>query len=271
MQALADFIDLERYPLDRLDSPAGCALVEDCRQMMSEGAICALEGFLRPTVVRSLADEVSKLENIMRQVDFLATPYGWLKNSGFSEGHPRSRLYRRHCGVLTADQLNPVGLCTRLFNFPQLTEFVRQLLGYETLFNSACPNISVRLNIMRAGDEFGWHYDTNDGAISFILQNAEQGGAFEYAPLIRSETDENYDRVDRIFSGSESPLVAEASAGTFMLFMGRRSLHRVAPVGQTARSRQTLLFSYDQKPGMVFPEKIRNRMLKSSPEPFLGQ
>ena len=61
MQTLADFIDLERYPLDRLDSPAGCALVEDCRQMMSEGAICALEGFLRPTVVRKLADEVSKL------------------------------------------------------------------------------------------------------------------------------------------------------------------------------------------------------------------
>jgi len=41
MQTLADFIDLERYPVDRLDSPAGCALVEDCRQMMSEGAICA--------------------------------------------------------------------------------------------------------------------------------------------------------------------------------------------------------------------------------------
>ena len=271
MQSIADFIDLDRYPLNNLDSPLGRTLVEDCQQMMREHAICALKGFLRPASVRALSNEVASLEDAMRRVDFRATPYGWLKNSGFAENHPRSRLFNRRCGALTADQLNPKGPCTQLFQFAELTEFVRRLLGYESLFNSACPNISVRLNIMQQGDEFGWHYDTNDGAVSLVLQDAQEGGAFEYAPLIRSEEDENYDRVSSIFSGRASPVVADAPAGTFILFMGRRSLHRVAPVGNTQKSRQTLLFSYDRKPGMVFPEKIRKRMLEPSPEPFLGQ
>lgn len=271
MQSIADFIDLDRYPLNNLDSPLGRTLVEDCQQMMREHAICALKGFLRPASVRALSNEVASLEDAMRRVDFRATPYGWLKNSGFAEDHPRSRLFNRRCGALTADQLNPKDPCTQLFQLAELTEFVRRLLGYESLFNSACPNISVRLNIMQQGDEFGWHYDTNDGAVSLMLQDAQEGGAFEYAPLIRSEEDENYDRVSSIFSGRASPVVADAPAGTFILFMGRRSLHRVAPVGNTQKSRQTLLFSYDRKPGMVFPEKIRKRMLEPSPEPFLGQ
>ena len=271
MYALSDFIDLDLYPIDNLESPAGRTLIESCQAMMRERAICALKGFLRPVLLQAISDEVTDLETTMRRVDFPATPYGWLKNSGFSTSHPRSRLFDRRCGVLTRDQMDPRGLCVRLFQFPELTEFVRQLLGYEQLFNSACPNISVRLNIMEQGDEFGWHYDTNDGAVSLVLQSAEEGGDFEYAPLIRSEEDENYDRVGAIFSGEETPDVADAPAGTCILFMGRRSLHRVAPVGKSRQSRQTLLFSYDRQPGMVFPEKIRKRMLEPSGEPFLGQ
>ena len=271
MHALADFIDLDRYPLDQLKASVGNTLIQSCQAMMREQAICALKGFLKPALLQAISDEVANLEGTMRRVDFPATPYGWLQNLGFSEHHPRSRLFDRRCGVLTRDQLNPNGLCVRLFQFPELTEFVRQLLGYESLFNSACPNTSVRLNIMQQGDEFGWHYDTNDGAVSLVLQTAEQGGDFEYAPLIRSEEDENYDRVGAIFSGEETPEVADAPAGTFILFMGRRSLHRVAPVGKSRQSRQTLLFSYDRQPGMIFPEKIRKRMLEPSAEPFLGQ
>ena len=105
---------------------------------------------------------------------------------------------------------------------------------------------------MEQGDEFGWHYDTNDGAVSLVLQSAEEGGDFEYAPLIRSETNENYNQVGSIFSGEETPDVADAPAGTFILFMGRRSLHRVSQVGKSRQSRQTLLFSYDRQPAVSY-------------------
>ena len=65
--------------------------------------------------------------------------------------------------------------------------------------------------------------------------------------------------------------MADAPAGTFILFMGRRALHRVAPIGRSRRSRQTLFLRYDRQPGMVFPEKIRKRIFVPSGEPLLVQ
>ena len=109
MDALADFIDLERYPIDNLESCAGRTLIESCQAMMRERASCALKGFLRPVFLQEISDEVTQLESEMRRVDFPATPYGWLKNTGFSKTHPRSRVFDRRCGVLTRDQLDSKG------------------------------------------------------------------------------------------------------------------------------------------------------------------
>ena len=267
---LGEFIDLTRYPIDQLDSDAGLTLVQQCHQMMTAETICALPGFLTPAATEALAWEINALTNVVRKINFQATPYGWIDNSGFPQQHPRSRLFPRHCGVLTTEQLDPDGLCLRLFRFDALTEFVRRLLRYDVLYRSACPNISVRLNIMEAGDEFGWHYDTNDGVVSLTTQNADAGGLFEYAPLIRSEQDENYDAVDRIMRGIDQPRRPQTPAGTFTLFMGRRSLHLVSKIQHSENSRQSLLFSYDRKPDMVFPERIRKRMTEPSDQPFLG-
>lgn len=267
---LGDYIDLERYPINRLDSASGQSLIHDCHLMMAQDTICILPGFLRQPLTDALAEEISLLETEALKVDFMSTAYGWMNNAGFSSDHPRSQLFRRRCGVVGTERLDVDGLCMRLFQFDEITEFVRRLLGYDSLYRSACPNISVRLNSMQQEDEFGWHYDTNDGVVSFITQNADEGGVFEYAPLIRSEEDENYDGVNRIIEGIDQPQLADTPAGTFTLFLGRRSLHRVCKVGQTKKSRQSLLFSYDRKPGMVFPAEIRKRMSEPSSEPFLG-
>ena len=63
---------------------------------------------------------------------------------------------------------------------------------------------------------------------------------------------------------------ADTPPGTFVLFMGRRSLHQVSRVTSAGDSRYSLLFSYDRRPGMVFPDQIRNRLVNPSTEPFIG-
>ena len=267
---LSDFVDLERYPIDHLDSDRGQALLAQCHEMMAADTLVALPGFLRPEANDRLVNEISTLESQARNIDFLSTAYGWMDNSDFHGTHPRSQLLRRRCGAITAEQFESDGLCIRLFQFDQLTEFVRRLLGYRTLYRSCCPTVSVRLNIMRTGDEFGWHFDTNDGVVSFITQNADSGGKFEYAPLIRSEEDENYSGVGRIMSEIDSPRCASTPPGTFVLFLGRRSLHRVSKVVDSANTRQSLLFSYDKKPGMVFPAAVRKRLTQPTSDAFLG-
>jgi hypothetical protein len=89
--------------------------------------------------------------------------------------------------------------------------------------------------------------------------------------MIRAEDDENYAGVTRIIDGIDTPRQPEMSPGTLSLFLGRRSLHRSAPIQKTCKSRQSLLFSYDRRPGMVFPPETCRRLTSGSPEPFLGR
>jgi len=264
------FVNLEAYPIDRLDSEAGQDLLNRAHQMMKEATLVEFPGFLRSQAVVALAEELTALESNAHQIDYMSTPYGWMNNSEFAPNHPRSALFRRNCGTITTELLSENSLSESLFQVDELTEFVRRMLGYETLYRSACPTLSIQVNVMHEGDRFGWHFDTNDGVVSFVIQNADTGGAFEYVPLIRDEDDENYDTVSNVFDGLHEPRRQTARVGTLLLFLGRRSIHRVAPVGATERSRLSLLYSYDRTPGMVFPVESCQRITSSSNEPYLG-
>jgi len=270
LERLDHHIDLGRYPIHELDSSAGRALVARAHEMMARDTLCVFEGFLREAAVRQLSAEISSLEPTAHRVDYPSTLYGWMNNAGFPADHPRSQLPRRNCSVISTDMLAPGAACLELYGFDQLTEFVRQLLGFDTLYRSVCPTLALQVNVMQEQDRFGWHFDTNDGVVSLTIQNADNGGGFEYAPLIRAEDDENYAAVTRILNEIDQPRQPVMPAGTFSLFLGRRSLHRVAPVGPTSRSRQSLLLSYDQKPDSVFPAATCRRLTSASAEPYLG-
>ena len=264
------FVNLQTYPIDRLGSEAGQNLLNRAHPMMKEATRVEFPDFLRSQAVVALAEELTALESNAHQIDYMSTPYGWMDNSEFSPNHPRSALFRRNCGTITTELFSEDSLSKRLFQVDELTEFIRRMLGYETLYRSACSTLSIQVNVMHEGDRFDWHFDTNDGVVSFMIQNADTGGAFEYVPLIRDEDDENYDTVSNVFDGSHEPRRQTASAGTLLLFLGRRAIHRVAPVGATERSRLSLLFSYDCTSGMVFPAESCQRFTSPSDEPYLG-
>ena len=270
LERLDAYIDLDRYPIHELDSQAGKALIAEAREMMQRDTLCLLDGFLRDSAVAELCAEITQLEAGAHRVDYPSTIYGWMHNEGFPPGHPRSLLLRRCCGVISYDQINAGGACRELYEFDQLTDFIRRLLGYETLYRTACPTLSIQVNIMDEGEIFDWHFDTNDGVVSFTIQNADAGGGFEYAPLIRAEDDENYQAVARIVNETDQPRQPGMAPGTLSLFLGRRSLHRSAPIPKTSKTRQSLLFSYDREPGLVFPPETCRRLTSGSPEPFYG-
>ena len=59
---LSDIVDLERYPITSLDTPAGQRLVRDCRERFEDGVSCELEGFVRPSAVAEVVREVEARE-----------------------------------------------------------------------------------------------------------------------------------------------------------------------------------------------------------------
>ena len=169
------FVNLHAYPIDQLDSEAGQEPLNRAHRMMKEDTLVEFPDFLRSQAVVALAEELNALESNAHQIDYMSTPYGWMDNSEFPPNHPRSALFRRNCGTITTELFAEGSLSNRLFHVDELTEFVRQMLGYETLYRSACPTLSIQVNVMDEGDRFDWHFDTNDGVVSFMIQNADTG------------------------------------------------------------------------------------------------
>lgn len=268
MSCASDFVDTERYPIDNLDSDRGRQFLEECRRRMAVESSLTLSGFIRPEVVSTIVDELSGAGAIRDEC--LRTPYSWMYNLDFLEPHPRRALFRWSTNAILTDAFSPEGAAVALFACDELTEFVRRLLGFETLFPSACPTLSLMASVLNEHDENGWHFDTNDGVVSILLQSADRGGHFEFVPYIRDEHDENYEGVGAVFSGDRKPTRLALEPGTFALFLGRRSVHRVTPVGPTARARIILLLSCDRQPDMTFAEELQASARNPTPDPHLG-
>ena len=269
MTIATDLVDTDRYPIDDLESVGGRAFLADCHRRMATESSLTLPGFVRPEVVDAIVAELDGAESV--RDERLRTPYSWRYNLDFPPEHPRRALFRWSTNAVLTDAFSPDGRAAALFACQELTEFVRRLLRFDTLYPSACPTLSLMASVLGEGDENGWHFDTNDGVVSILLQSADGGGHFEFVPYIRDEIEENYDQIAALFQREIQPVRLALEPGTFALFLGRRSVHRVTPVGPTSKPRMILLLSYDQQPGMTFTEDVQYSVRYPTPEPFLGE
>jgi hypothetical protein len=114
------------------------------------------------------------------------------------------------------------------------------------------------VNLAEEGNGFPWHFDTNNYTVTLAIQNAEQGGDFEYSPYLRTPTDENYPGVEQVLDGDQSLIrTLRLEPGDLQIFKGRYSLHRVTPLAGP-RLRYVAIFSYVEEPGMVAqPERAQ--------------
>lgn len=250
---VTDLVDVERYPILALEGDDGKALVARCRQALSDNAICVLPDFVRPEAVTRMAREAEAVAADGHYLDAPRVSYEFDETGNWPEDHPRRVAHDNRYRHVLSCQIRNDTLLRRLFLWPALTEFVRQALALPQLHTSACPYLALSLHVAGEGDCNGWHFDPNDGVVTLMLQQPDQGGQFEYAPYIRSDDDQCYEAVGRLFAAPEAqarrPVIAP---GTFVLFNGRLSMHRVAPIGPTQKDRIMAIFSYDQRPDMVF-------------------
>ena len=247
-------IDLERYPLDALDTTRGAQLVAQCRHDLKEKALCLLPGFVHPQALEAMAGEATSLIPGAHYLDEVRNFSYDLDAAGkWPVGHPKGADIRsRYRQVLNEHILDDMRI-REIYMWEPLTEFVRCAFGVETMFRSSCPDLSLTLKIADQGDTDGWHYDKNDGVVSLLLQQPDEGGQFEYAPYLRTPDDERYDDVARLFADPISRALRPSMApGTFVLFNGNLSMHRVTSVGESAVPRIIALLSYDQRPDQVF-------------------
>jgi hypothetical protein len=267
---LNQIIDLDRYPLDQLDSPKGKALVAQCQHDLNTQAASALQNFIRPEAVKRLTVEAETL--IPSSYRFVGKPRQTYPDADpAAELDPIAKSVRgmKHANsnnqVLNYQIPNNSDLRV-MFLWPQLCEFVRRVRRVETLYPSQCPHLGLTMKAAFEGDNDGWHYDPNDGVVTLLLQSPDEGGEFEYAPNIRDKTDENYEGVRRLFENPDKVgLRVNQGPGTLTFFNGRNSMHRVRQVGETRKPRIVGIFSFDQRPDQIFGENYI-RMIHELPK-----
>jgi len=270
-QDMKKLIDLDRYPIDRLNNKPGQLLVAQCRSDLEDSAAAILPSFVRQSAILKMAEEAESLVQVAHRYDGDRAPFYDVDDNERSDDdslQSRVRSARhpnRYCQILNYQIPNSSDL-RAIYLWPPLTEFIRQVLNVEHLFQSQCPHLALTMKVAYEGDTDGWHYDPNDGVITLVLQTPDNGGEFEYAPDVRNQNDQNYAGVDRLYKSPDVEAIRPTlEPGTFTFFNGRYSMHRVRPVGLTRQPRIVSIFSFDQRPDHFFRQSYIDK-LRSFPQ-----
>jgi hypothetical protein len=249
LTGLDDIVDTTRYPIAELSDPHTRAVIDDARASLATRGVAALPGFLRDEAVRAIAADVEARRERAHLEDVWGTPYLGLPDESFPEGHPQRTSVLSRTWVLAYDLVPRDDPARRLYEWDGMTEFLGEVLERRPLHRMADPLGALNLTLMTDDHVQGWHYDSTDFVVSLAVQSSERGGEFECARDIRDAHDEHYDDVARVLhgDGADRVEVYPMTPGTLMVFMGRCSLHRVAPV-QGDVPRIVALFGYDTKP-----------------------
>ena len=246
----SDYIDLTRYPIDEVGSARKALIKESNLAIQNDGCV-VLKGFVRQELVSELVAECDRVERHGHRNFTRTNPYFLSDREDLPTSHPLRRFYDRSNAFVPADNFGSESILRTIFDWPAFAPFIKEVLGEEKFFPYADPLADVTVNLAEEGGGFPWHFDTNNYTVTLAIQNAEHGGDFEYSPMVRSLTDENYEVVEKVLDGDKTLIrTLKLEPGDLQIFKGRYSLHRVAPLAGL-RKRYVAIFSYVAEPGMV--------------------
>ena len=254
---MREILDLDRYPIDHLDSPDGHALVARCRADLASDGMFNLDRLVRPHVIARCAAELQPRLDRESYTHERSHNVYFLRNvAGLSPDHPALRQVVTVHHTLCADQIQD-SVVTRIYEWAPFVEFLASVMERPKLHVMEDSLARVNVIAYRAGEVLNWHFDRSQFTTTLLIQAPESGGEFEYRRDLRSETDPNYEGVARLLRGEDAAVRSlTLQSGTLNVFKGKNTLHRIAPPAG-GRDRIVAIFSYYDQPGVVFSEAER--------------
>jgi len=244
-----NLINLDRYPIHE-DGEMRDRILNRVRKDLGEDGCAVLKGFLTPDGIHAITAEADKVAGKAHKSFGRTNPYFTEDDPSLPFDDPRRRFYDRSNAFIPADNFEKSGPLRTIHDFPAFDPFIKDCLEETHFYRYADPLADVIINMAEEGNGFPWHFDTNNFTVTLAIQNADVGGAFEYAPNIRHDG-EAFDHVRDVLDGvSDKVRILSLEPGDLQLFKGRYSLHRVAPLSGTT-PRYVAIFSYVEEPGMV--------------------
>ena len=242
-------INLTRHPIEALSSPPGGALVDACASRLRAEGAYVLENFLHQDAVDTILEELQDVLGKAFYKPKTHNAYLAPDDSRFPASHPRNQYQLTSSATLAYDLIPADSLLERIYRWPPLRAFIAQTLGFAELYPYADPLAAVNVLVYPPGTQTGWHFDNAHFTVTLMLRQAQQGGAYEYAPFIRAPEEENYPAIEAVLAEQSTVVrTLEQSAGDLVVFQGRYTLHRVTEVSG-AQPRIIGVLSYDVNPG----------------------
>ena len=246
----AEYIDTSRYPIAEPNQKRAEVVTSAQSSIRADGCV-VLKGFIRPDKIADLVAECDRVEKFGHRNFTRTNPYFTADREDLPTSHPLRRFFDRSNAFVPADNFGADSILRKIFDWPAFSRFIKEVLQEDKFFPYADPLADVTVNLAEEGNGFPWHFDTNNFTVTLAIQNAESGGEFEYSPMVRSLTEENYEKVERVLDGDKDLIkTLLLEPGDLQIFKGRYSLHRVAPL-RGPRKRYVAIFSYVSEPGMV--------------------
>ena len=253
MTSVAELLDLDRYPLHASDAAGYVAAVASARAGLQADGCAVIPGLVRPAAVKVLNDEILARKHTTHFSTQNMNPYfHTTPDLAFPDRHPVNTFIERSSGFIPGDSWDHTCATDVIFRSEVLVGFIADCLEIPALYCYADPLAGLTANILEPGQQFSWHFDTNDVAVTVLVDPADAGGMFEYAPAIRTATDENFDAIQQVLEGDCTPVRAlDLRPGDLQIFRGRHSLHRVTRVAPSSRPRHAAIFAYTTEPGVI--------------------
>jgi len=252
---MTDIVDLDRYPLDRLDSAEGQALIKDCQKALDRDGMFNLAGLLRTDTLEQI---VRELKPVIASSAFTHrrrhNAYFLPEVEGLEPEHPALMELETTNHTVCADQI-PESALVKLYLWPPLADFLAAVMNKPALYPMDDPLACLNVMTYRGGEALNWHFDRSEFTTTLLLQAPAAGGNFEYRSGLRSDQDPNYEGVGEFLKHSDpdrNELIVDP--GTLNVFRGKNTLHRVTPV-QGSRDRIIAVFSYYQYQGARFTDE----------------
>jgi len=252
----AQLVDLAQFPIDQLDSRAGLAFAQKCRQQYIETGLCMLPGFIRPEALNALAEEANGFSDQAFFCKNTHNAYLTEDDPELAQGDVAKRQEKTYVGSVPYDRIGPETRLRQLYLWDPLKDFIGFVLGKNQLHRFADPLGACSVNVFVDGGEHGWHFDESEFTVTIMLQAPETGGVFEYLPLIRGLDNEKA-LVQQVLDGNrEGVQELPFTAGTLLVFGGRQTIHRVTRVGGT-QPRLVPVLCYSEQPDLKNSESVR--------------
>lgn len=247
-------VNLEKYPLDRLDSSAGQRLVAQCIDDLEHKGMFTLKGFMRREIIDEILPDL--LQKIKHESFFHTREHNIYFNDDLADiavDHPALARVKTVNHTLCGDQLAEPLLA--VYRWSGLTEFLARVMDKPKLYPMDDPLACANILGYYEGEGLNWHFDRSEFTTTLLLQAPLEGGDFQYRRGLRSEQDPNYEGVARLLRGEDNEVASlKLGAGDLNVFKGKNTAHRVSPPGGSL-ARLVTVFSYYETAGKRFSDE----------------